>query len=302
MVLFACQRCGRRIPATAGYCPTCGAPAPGRGPPQKLPTLREPSSTSPPIRPARPRGGFLRWLTGTQIGRLFGGGFVAAIFFSWIVTLVDQPAPAVEQPVAPPAPPASPSMGRFSAAQDLQRRFDRSLVANWRLLFFVRGAECDVLQVEAETVDLDRETMVAIAHGTVIYGQIVPGGVNSFAFDRGFRNVVYTNARNRITASFGTPEMSRTEVKRARLCSEAEAATLEAESAPAGSDYVSPAFAQLSWNLATQGRRIFDASYEPVGTIRSVDRARGMIYVKFDSGGVEPKLLESVAPYWYVEK
>lgn len=144
--------------------------------------------------------------------------------------------------------------------------------------------------------------MQALANGTLIYGRVLPGGVNQFAFKRGFRQVAYSNEEDPTFASFGQPAVTRKQVKQARRCTDAIAAKLtDKEAQPAVPQ--PPRFEPLSWATATVGRRLYDGAYRHDATIVSVSRPDELIYVKYvKSGSVEPKLLNAVARFWYVRK
>lgn len=144
--------------------------------------------------------------------------------------------------------------------------------------------------------------MLGLANGTLIYGRVLPGGVNPFAFKRGFRQVAYTNEEDPTFASFGEPRLTRKQVKQMRRCTDAMAAKLTSKSAPVKIP-TPPRFEPLSWTTATVGRRLYDGAYRHDATIVSVDREEGLIRVRYvRSGSVEPKLLEAVARFWYVRK
>lgn len=144
--------------------------------------------------------------------------------------------------------------------------------------------------------------MQALANGTLIYGRVMPGGVNQFAFKRGFRRIAYTNAEDPPFASFGQPSLTRKQVKQMRRCTEAIAAKLTGKESAAKVPEP-PRFESLSWRTAGAGRRLYDGAYKHDATIVTVDRAKGLIYVKYvRSGSVEPKLLDAVARFWYVRK
>jgi hypothetical protein len=64
-----------------------------------------------------------------------------------------------------------------------------------------------------------------------------------------------------------------------------------------------PRFELLSWGTASSGRKLYDGGYKHEATIVSVDRASGLITVKYvRNGTIEQKLLDSVSRYWYVRK
>lgn len=190
---------------------------------------------------------------------------------------------------------------RMQAARELQSTFDGSLVKGFDLKIAVRGSSCDVLHVEGY-VNLTEGMMQALANGTVMYGRVLPGGVNQFAFRNGFRRVAYTNAEDPTFASFGQPTLTRKQVRQMRRCSDAIAAKLTGkESAAAVPE--PPRFEALSWRTARAGRKLYDGAYKHHATIVSVDRGEGLIHVKYvRSGSVEPKLLDAVARFWYVRK
>lgn len=198
---------------------------------------------------------------------------------------------------------ATPAEQRMYAARELQATFDGSLVKGFELKFTVCGTGCDVLHVQGYT-NLTDGMMQALANGTLVYERVLPGGVNQFAFKRGFRHVAYTNKEDPTFVSFGDPRLTRRQVKQMRRCTDAIAAKLTAKSSPITIKVpAAPRFEPLSWTTATVGRRLYDGAYKHDATIVSVNRPEGLIRVQYvRSGSVEPKLLEAVARFWYVRK
>jgi hypothetical protein len=196
---------------------------------------------------------------------------------------------------------ASPGQQRMQAARELQAMFDRSLVKGFEIKFVVRGGRCDVLHVEGYT-NLTRDMMSALANGTLIYGRVLAGGVNQFAFGQSFRGVAYSNAEDRTYMFFGEPTLTRSQVKRMRRCTDTMAEKLS------GSDPVvrapaPPPYEPLSWPTARVGTKLYNGAYKHDATIVHVKRGEGLIEVRYvKSGSVEPKLLSAVAHYWYVRK
>lgn len=166
---------------------------------------------------------------------------------------------------------ATPAETRMKVARELQSTFDTSLVKAFELKFVVRGPRCDVLHVEGYT-NLTDGMMQALANGTLLYGRVLPGGVNQFAFTRGFRQVAYSNEEDPTFASFGQPSLTRRQVKQVRRCTDAIAVTLKAKEAPVTVPSP-PRFEPLSWATATVGRRLYDGAYKHDATIVSC-RAR----------------------------
>ena len=197
---------------------------------------------------------------------------------------------------------ATPAQARVKAARSLENTFDRSDLRGFGLRFIVRGRQCDVLQVEGGDVNLYEEMMHALANGTLMYGQILPGGVNQYAFKHGFRRVIYTNEGNATYTSFGQPKLTRTELKKMQRCTDSIAAKLSAPERKTGAPAV-PAFEPLSWAKARVGTTLFDGAYKHTATIVAIRRSEGIIEVKYvKSGTVEPKLLSAVSRFWYVRK
>jgi hypothetical protein len=202
--------------------------------------------------------------------------------------------------VAQPLSAATPAQDRLAAVSELQQTFDGSLMKNMDLKFSVVGAGCDVLHVEADSIY--SEMMEALANGTVIYGKILPGGVSSFAFGHGFRDVFYSNRRNKVFHSYGPGNLKRGAALKLRTCTESIAASVTT-SAPKGPVPMALPFVPLSWASAVTGQKIYNASYKHEATIVAVDKSSGLIRVKYVRGGsVESKRLESVATVWYVQK
>jgi len=151
-------------------------------------------------------------------------------------------------------------------------------------------------------VNLYEDMMDAMANGTVMYGQILPGGVNQFAFGRGFHRVIYTNPGNATYASFGEPKLTRAQFRRMQRCTDSIAAKLSGDE-PKASVPSAPPYDSLSWSNAHVGTRLYDGAFKHEATIVAVHRAEGIIEVKYvRSGAVEPKLLSAVSRFWYVRR
>lgn len=218
-------------------------------------------------------------------------------------------APSLEPSVSAPAPiqsppqpsAVSPAVARVRAAEQLQSTFDTSLIKGFELKFVPRGRRCDILHVEGYST-LEPTMMEALAHGTLIYGRVLPGGVNRYAFDAGFRDIVYTNVEDSRYRSFGESKLTRKQARSARRCTEAIASQLQSNEKPVKRT-PEPRFEPLSWATAEVGRRLYDGAYEHDATIVSVDRANDLIEVRYvRSGTTEPKQLSAVAAYWYVKQ
>lgn len=195
----------------------------------------------------------------------------------------------------------NPAQQRIKASKKLQTTFDSSILKGWGLKFVVRGKNCDVLHVEGYT-NIEEQMMEALAYGTVIYGKILPGGINSFAFNHGFREVLYSNSGNRKYVTFGTAKLTRKQIRNLNVCTDQMAAQIN-ESCTPPVPPTTPQFEQLTWSTATPRTKLYDGSFRHIATIVSVDRAGDIIVVKFAQSGVsEPKKLSAVAAYWYVKK
>lgn len=222
VALTACPDCGKRISTLAAVCPSCGRPRdadPERGgsraaytPPLELPTLH-------------------------RLRRPLLITLAVAVVLIVLIPAADTGNPVSEQavqdePVAPLPPPApvSPAEARVALAVQLQEAYASSMLKNYDIRFQARGKRCDVLHVEAHGVNLYREMMEALAYGQVLYGQIVPGGVNEAALAVGFETVVVTNAYDRVSASFGAAQISRSQVRQLPRCTEATAAAIGPDS------------------------------------------------------------------------
>jgi len=104
-----------------------------------------------------------------------------------------------------------------AAAHELQETFDRSIVKGWQLKFAARGENCEVLHVESFT-NLGKPSLEALAKGNMVYRKVLPGGVNKYAFSHGFSDVVYTNAHNPTSLSYGPKKLVRLQVKKLKRC------------------------------------------------------------------------------------
>ena len=196
----------------------------------------------------------------------------------------------------------APAQQRIKAAQELQNTFDKSSLNCFQLKFFVRGKNCDILHIEGY-VNLEEEMMEAIGYGTVIYGKIQPGGVNNFAFSRGFSDVAYSNSDDNKYVISGSTKPTRDQVKAMDICTDQIASQLTGTVGNLPVASTTPQFEQLSWPKAIAGEKLYDGSYQHVATIVSIDRVEDIIVIKFEqSGSVEPKKLSAIAPYWYVKK
>lgn len=202
-----------------------------------------------------------------------------------------------------PAFALTPAQNRLSASVELQRTFDASPLKGMELKFIVRGPHCDILNVEGD--NLYTEMMEALANGTVMYGKVLPGGVNAFAFRRGFRDVVYTNRADKAFVSYGPTKFTRDAVRKLKPCSAADAAALTADASVTSPPSLPtpPPYTSLSWGTAKPGQRLYNGAYKHEATIVSVDRPAGLITVRYErTGTIEPKLLDAVAKSWYVRK
>ncbi|MFA6031131.1 MAG: hypothetical protein WC969_14845 [Elusimicrobiota bacterium] len=196
------------------------------------------------------------------------------------------------------------AVGRVRAAEHLDRTFDASLLKNLAIRFRARGPGCDVLHVESDVSNLYPEMMDALGNGTVLYGKVLPGGVDRFAADKGFRVVLYTNRFNSVWRTTDEKEATPKALRKLQVCDEASAARVTTTLSPAARPTPTRVpFRNLSWATATPGTDIFNSSYRLEATIVSADKAAGTIVVKYvRTGEVEPKLLAHVASSWYVRK
>jgi hypothetical protein len=190
---------------------------------------------------------------------------------------------------------------RLQAAAELQRTFDGSMLKGLDLKFFVRGDSCNILHVEGS--NLYDTMMTALANGTLVYGKVLPGGVNQFAFGRGFRDTVYTNRLDNVHISYGPSKLDGTKALKLQKCDDSIAAKVTEQPSQAATKPTPPPFEPLSWTSAVPGQKLYDGSYNHEATIISVDKASGQITVKYvRTGSVEPKRLDAVANFWYVKK
>ncbi|GFO69054.1 hypothetical protein GMLC_26330 [Geomonas limicola] len=118
---------------------------------------------------------------------------------------------------AQPAQAAEQAQQCVAAAHELQETFDHSILKGWQLKFVARGDNCEVLHVESFT-NLGKPSQEALAKGNMVYRKVLPGGVNKYAFSHGFSDVVYTNAHNAKTLSFGPKNLDRVQVKKLKRC------------------------------------------------------------------------------------
>lgn len=195
----------------------------------------------------------------------------------------------------------TPAQQRLQAAAELQRTFDGSMLKGLELKFLVRGDSCEVLHVEGS--NLYDTMMTALANGTLVYGKVLPGGVNQFAFGRGFRDIVYTNRLDKVYTSSGPSKLDGTQALKLRKCDDSIAAKVTEQPSQVTTKPTPPPFEPLSWTSATPGQKLYNGSYNHEATIIAVDRASGQITVKYvRTGSVEPKRLDAVANFWYVKK
>jgi hypothetical protein len=212
-----------------------------------------------------------------------------------------QSVPAQSSSTDSQAATATPAQRRVAAAAELQRIFEASDLKGWELKFEARGRRCDALHVHGD-VNLYPEMMDALGYGTVMYGKILPGGVNHYAFAAGFRDVVYTNPSNSKSRAYGESQMTREQIRKARVCTSENAAGIDASSEAPVARSAEPKFEQLSWDNARVGLRLYDGSYKHEVTVVSLDRANDLMEVKYvRSGRIEPKKLTTVAQFWYVK-
>jgi hypothetical protein len=112
---------------------------------------------------------------------------------------------------------AAPASQCVAAAHELQERFDHSIVKGWQLKFYARGENCDVLHVESHT-NLTKQSMQALANGTMLYRKVVPEGVNKYAVKHGFKDVVYTNTMNSRSINHGARNLDKARVRELAKC------------------------------------------------------------------------------------
>lgn len=190
---------------------------------------------------------------------------------------------------------------RLQAAAELQRTFDGSRLKGLDLKFFVRGDSCDVLHVEGSK--LYDTMMTALANGTLVYGKVLPGGVNQFAFGQGFHDTVYTNRLDAVYTSYGPSKLAGTKSLKLQKCDDSIAAKVTEQPSQVVTKPTPPPFESLSWTSATPGQKLYNGSYNHEATIIAVDRVSGQITVKYvRTGSVEPKRFDAVANFWYVKK
>lgn len=196
----------------------------------------------------------------------------------------------------------TPTQQRIRAAKELQDTFDSSILKGWRLKFIVCGKDCGVLHVESYA-NLEEQMMEALGYGTLIYGKILPGGVNNYAFNHGFGEVVYSNSGDKKYITFGPRKLTFDQVRTLRPCNDEIASQVKGNIVTPAPAPRMPQFEQLCWSKAKPGTKLFDGSYRHVATIVSVDRAKDIIMVKFkQSGSIELKKFSAVTAYWYVRK
>jgi hypothetical protein len=196
---------------------------------------------------------------------------------------------------------ATPAERRLQAATDLRTTFASSVVRGLDLDFTVRGSSCDVLQVEGY-VNLTEGMMLALSNGTLIYGQVLPGGVSQYALGRGFRGVGYTNTEDRVYLFAGSPTLTRGQLKKLRRCTQADARKLNTAETP-HTPPSPPPFENLSWQNARAGTKLYNGAYRHEATILRLDPAHDRMQVRYvRTGEVEPKQFSAVARYWYVRK
>lgn len=200
-----------------------------------------------------------------------------------------------------PAHAATQAQERIVAAGDLKRIFDNSMVSGLALEFNVKGKDCNILHVEASGVNLYKEMMQSLAYGTVVYGKILPGGVNEYAFKYGFSTVIYTNMANPDYVVFGSDKITGKSAKNLKVCTNDIAANVKNQAKIKTPKQ--PSFEPLSWSNARVGTNLYDGSYKNIAIIRSINQKADIIRVKYiASGDVEPKLLSAVAQFWYVKR
>jgi hypothetical protein len=224
----------------------------------------------------------------------------------WVPTpkIAENPAVASRgshtSPPEPSRPAATPAQRRVAVAAELQRIFDSSDLKGWEMTF--RGARCDVLHVQGD-VNLHPEMMEALGYGTVEYGRVLPGGVNRYAFDAGFRDVIYTNPTNPKYKSFGSSKLTAQLARAARRCTDEIAAAVPASEEVPIVRSEEPKFEAISWENAKVGEKLYDGSYRHDVTIVALDPANDVMEVRYvKTGRVEPKRLSAVAQYWYVKE
>lgn len=233
MALTACPDCGKSISTLATVCPSCGRPRDAEGAVDRKPTPKLPSPVSMLsrrwVKPVLITFAVL-WvisLISTALGFDSSTGQRAATADA---SATDTSGGVSRAPEIVPLPPVPSAQRRVALAVQLQEAYAASMLKNYDIRFQARGKRCDVLHVEAHGVNLYREMMEGLAYGRVLYGRIVPGGVNAAAFAVGFETVVVTNGYDRVSASFGAAQISRSQVRQLPRCTEATAAAIGPDS------------------------------------------------------------------------
>lgn len=110
-----------------------------------------------------------------------------------------------------------PKVNRINAAKSLTDRLDSSVIRNFQIRVHAKGKNCDIMHVE--TLNLLPPMMEALANGKLIYGQAIPGGINNFAQNYGFKSIFYTSRADESLIAYGNDSISSSEIKKMQACS-----------------------------------------------------------------------------------
>jgi hypothetical protein len=72
--------------------------------------------------------------------------------------------------------------------------------------------------MHVETLNLLPSMMEALATGSLIYGQAIPGGVNNYANNNGFKGILYTSRADNSFISYGENKISRSAILKMSAC------------------------------------------------------------------------------------
>lgn len=119
---------------------------------------------------------------------------------------------------------------RISAAARLTSQLDNSKIRNFQIQIYAKGKNCDIMHIRS--LNLLPSMMEALATGSLIYGAAIPGGVNSFAKQNGFKTMLYTSRADDSFVSYGNSSLTGPEIDRMKACTASNSSTIQKAGSP----------------------------------------------------------------------
>lgn len=119
---------------------------------------------------------------------------------------------------------------RISAATRLTSQLENSKIRNFQIQIYAKGKNCDIMHIRS--LNLLPTMMEALATGNLIYGSAIPGGVNSYAKQNGFKAMLYTSRADDSFVSYGNSSLTGPEIERMKACTASDSSPTEKTASP----------------------------------------------------------------------